>query len=491
MKKRKNNKYIKVLFYTLIIVTLVSVLTYVALNHEFWRDESQAWIIAKNLSFADIINQMKSEGHVFIWHFILRIAYLCGLKYEYLSIISVIIMTVTAMIILKKAPFNIIFKLIIICSMPFLYDYSILARPYCLIALGTVLIGTNYKKRHENKVRYLLSILVLLSSHVIMFATVGVLFSMFYLEEIFKIKNKTKKRNVFIIVSILLFLGVIALYCTPIFLGLKDMSLVKEYAGRSGFFLITRGVVDITFFEISENLKIIVCYILFIDFIIFLIYLLFRNYKCFLILVISLTYQSLIYHYVYCILLSRIEVVIFLLLLVIYIIKSKPKDSKYYKLIDNTFLFLIGLLLMTNTFTNYQKIFDDIKYEISAGKQTADFIKRRIDEDSIFIAQDPAQATVVIGYLENYNYLFYSIDRKKYFTFEVWDHPYNTYNSDDIIKILNENFNKNQNIYLIFNCYDCNYDDMINDRYLNYTYESQSYLSEYYKIYKVNKKVFE
>ena len=141
--------------------------------------------------------------------------------------------------------------------------------------------------------------------------------------------------------------------------------------------------------------------------------------------------------------------------------------------------------------SNYPKIFDDIEYEISAGKQTADFIKRRVEDNSIFIVDDPIVATTAMGYLEDYNYLYYSIDRKKYFTFEVWDHSFKFHDKDEIIKVVNDNFNKNQNLYLLFSCYECNYEDMVKERYLNYEYESQKYLSEYFIMYKINKKIFE
>ena len=32
--------------------------------HEAWRDEAQSWLIARDLSFIDILKQMKFEGHL-------------------------------------------------------------------------------------------------------------------------------------------------------------------------------------------------------------------------------------------------------------------------------------------------------------------------------------------------------------------------------------------------------------------------------------------
>ena len=55
-----------IVFLLYIVCVLVIVST-----HECYEDETQSWLIARDLNPLEIINQMKYEGHSFLWYFIL------------------------------------------------------------------------------------------------------------------------------------------------------------------------------------------------------------------------------------------------------------------------------------------------------------------------------------------------------------------------------------------------------------------------------------
>ena len=61
-------RYLKILGF--IAFALVS-LTFTLL-HEQWRDELQAWIIARDLSFPKMVYQMRYEGHFVLWSLLLK-----------------------------------------------------------------------------------------------------------------------------------------------------------------------------------------------------------------------------------------------------------------------------------------------------------------------------------------------------------------------------------------------------------------------------------
>ena len=39
--------------------------------HENWRDEAQAWLIARDCTIPELIDEMKYEGHFLVWYLIL------------------------------------------------------------------------------------------------------------------------------------------------------------------------------------------------------------------------------------------------------------------------------------------------------------------------------------------------------------------------------------------------------------------------------------
>ena len=56
----------------ILIMTIYALSSFLLLVfHESWRDEAQAWLIARDLNFFEIIKQLKYEGHFLLWFVIL------------------------------------------------------------------------------------------------------------------------------------------------------------------------------------------------------------------------------------------------------------------------------------------------------------------------------------------------------------------------------------------------------------------------------------
>lgn len=113
----KSNKIFTFLFFIIYLVLIILVSSY----HEAWEDESQAWLIARDLDFLDIIKQMRFEGHSFFWYYLLTIFAKTGISYEFSKIIMIIIALFTGILILKKAPYAGMVKILILFTPVFLY----------------------------------------------------------------------------------------------------------------------------------------------------------------------------------------------------------------------------------------------------------------------------------------------------------------------------------------------------------------------------------
>ena len=191
-------KYIKDNKKDLIIILIYAIVTFIVtiFFHEKWRDEAQAWLLARDLNPIELFKQIKYEGHPPLWHLILMPFAKVGFPYMTISIISWVIMCVSSWILLRKAPFKQSTKILILFSASFIYFYPTISRNYCLIPLAIAIIASIYPNRNEKKLQYVLSVLFLAYTHVFMLGLVGILYLFFFLEQFFYIKKTKNEKQV-------------------------------------------------------------------------------------------------------------------------------------------------------------------------------------------------------------------------------------------------------------------------------------------------------
>ncbi|MBO5485331.1 MAG: hypothetical protein J5988_00145, partial [Eubacterium sp.] len=131
-------------------------------GHELWRDEANVWLLARELSPLQLLREIKYQGHPCLWYFIVMPFAKLGLPFKTLSVISFLIMSVSAGIFVYRAPFCCITKAVCLISPVFSYYYPVVARNYCLIALLMILLAVFHPKRNDRPVIYgiLLGLLV-------------------------------------------------------------------------------------------------------------------------------------------------------------------------------------------------------------------------------------------------------------------------------------------------------------------------------------------
>ena len=211
IEKIKKNKFNIIVF---IIYAVSSFLLLVF--HESWRDEAQAWLIARDLNFFEIVQQLKYEGHFLLWYLILFPFAKLGFPFFVVNIISWLFVLIAVGIILWKAPFSKINKTLIIFSFPILYLCPVISRCYSLIPLSIVLLSIFYKDRMEKPFRYILSIVLLANTHIIMLGMVVVLSLEFIIEFIKNKQNLSEEDRKKIIKCIILEIVLLILSGLPL-----------------------------------------------------------------------------------------------------------------------------------------------------------------------------------------------------------------------------------------------------------------------------------
>ncbi len=104
----------------------------IAIHHEPWRDELNAWLIARDSAFTEIRDILRHGGTPGLWYIILRPFARSGFPTETIQILNLIFVNAGILVLLFCSPFSWTLKLLFIAS-PFLaYEYPIVARSYGL-----------------------------------------------------------------------------------------------------------------------------------------------------------------------------------------------------------------------------------------------------------------------------------------------------------------------------------------------------------------------
>jgi hypothetical protein len=145
-KKIPNHPYAIVLTAIFLLVG-----TIVAVHHEMWRDELQAWLIARDsTSLIELFRHLKYEGHPGLWHVLLMPLSRITQSPVIMQVSHLLITTTTVYLFVRYAPFNQFQKFLFVFGYFPVYEYSILCRNYgiglLLICLFCILFSRRYSK---------------------------------------------------------------------------------------------------------------------------------------------------------------------------------------------------------------------------------------------------------------------------------------------------------------------------------------------------------
>lgn len=165
--KSKTKKVFWIVISLWVIVTIVR-----CIFHQPWYDEAQAWIIAKQLSFIDIIALMKNEGHTFLWYLLIMPFAKADLWYPIpMQVLNWIFSFVAILILWKKAPLNPITKTIVTFSYPFVAQLPVIARCYSIGVMFLFMLAALYNDRLKKPIIY--SVLITLCANTSVMALFG------------------------------------------------------------------------------------------------------------------------------------------------------------------------------------------------------------------------------------------------------------------------------------------------------------------------------
>ncbi len=177
------------------------------LHHEIWRDEFQAWLLARDsASLIDLFHNLQHEGHPGLWHLCLyglsRITRNPFVMQVFHFFTSVVIVT----LVVKYSPFSLLHKFLLSFGYYFFYEYTIISRNYNLGVLFIILFCVFYS-RSKFKPILLATFLAFMANANVFGFILSFAFSLTFLDQIYsQIKaNQYKLKKIFVSLLILIF----------------------------------------------------------------------------------------------------------------------------------------------------------------------------------------------------------------------------------------------------------------------------------------------
>lgn len=148
-------------FVALILLFVVHCL--ITFFHEPCFDESHAWSIAKDGTIFQLLFEVPHyEGHPALWHLILMPFAKSGISMKAAFIIvTTFFYGINCWLILFKAPFCRSLRLLLPFTYFFVYQYSVVARPYCMLVTAIILLALLKENRDNKPGRYVAAMIFL------------------------------------------------------------------------------------------------------------------------------------------------------------------------------------------------------------------------------------------------------------------------------------------------------------------------------------------
>lgn len=160
----KREEIIKLLLFLVIcVVNLVYVF-----RHEGWRDEAQAWLIARDSSLITLFDVTSFEGHPCLWFLILMPFAHLGISYVSMSLIAYAFIVAAFWLIIYKLEFSIEVKALLTFTPMGLIFFVTPSRSYSVCAFFLVLLILAYNNRDTAPIIFGALLALLLQVHIIM-----------------------------------------------------------------------------------------------------------------------------------------------------------------------------------------------------------------------------------------------------------------------------------------------------------------------------------
>ncbi|OFX62088.1 MAG: hypothetical protein A2046_16760 [Bacteroidetes bacterium GWA2_30_7] len=360
--------HISFIIYVVLVIFLIP-------YHEPWADEAQAWLMARDSNISQLLfTNLHYEGSPGLWHILLMLPSRF-LPYEILNYISVLIVISGVFLLIYYSPFQVWMKILFPFTYFIFYQYSVIARCYCLLIVLLFFIAYKYNNRFKNPFLFVLPISLLANVNLHGFI-ISLALMFIYFIDLIRFRKKEFLPNLKVIISIFIIYLIVALFVIIQIIPASDISISAEgivfnFEKFYNFSLKILGEV----FAVNSFLSYSVLIVSLVWFL--------QNRLLLFYLVVNLAILALFSIY-YNIWHQGVLILIWLFTLWLTYYCS---EKRFYnvKILNNVLKRLmqlsVAVFIISHVYWSFKVYVNDYKYDYSAGKKIATFIKENNLQD--------------------------------------------------------------------------------------------------------------
>ncbi len=388
--------------------------------HEVWRDEAQAWLIARDTPLKNLFQVLKHEGHPALWFLILMPFAKAGFPIICLNYISWFFTAIAVFTIALKSPFHIVTKSLLMLSPMFIYWYPVVSRSYSPVSCLLILLAVLYPKRKQKALLYGALLFCLINLHLMVAGIVGGILLVDVWEIYQEYRSKKKiiwKPYIGTLIGIFgCFLMVLQLLGSPDtgnwnIAILNDPELIKNRLYGEIFM----------FFPVFAHKKILTFLALFLfAFQFFLAFYLITRKQWGTLIIYFFEILFVWYILIFVMPSGQKPYLLFSTFLFVLWIIPAPNDAQVTLRLHHSMHISLSFMYAIMCVTGYPNtIIYEIREPYSMGKATADYLNQTCTEQDILVFLDNAYETSVTAYL-NRNLRVWDITEGCYAAFPLW-----------------------------------------------------------------------
>ncbi len=485
----------------IMFIVYIAILVVGFIFHENFSDEAQAWLIARDLSFAGIISQMKYEGHFLLWYFLLAPLAKAGVSFKVVNVISLIFMAVSGGLIIYKSPFSSLQKCIVLGTAPMLYAFPVIAIRYSMAPLLLFAIASVYKDKLNKPIRYAVLLVVFSNVHILLWGILAALCLDFFIEIVNELSKNRKPTKGYVISLSILVVGILASLLPMV--GSVSTNQSVNTPSSSG--LLSRWFTMILehlrwcFMASSRDYLLIIVGVLSL---VILVYGVIYYLRETLIFAAGFAFQTMVLAVLYHTVWQKSLFIIVDLIFVLWLVALKKENDSSFSKKRLIFLwcsrFALVIILILSVGDGILALSDDIRLNYSSGKEVSEFISENIEGEAVVVTmEEPATMVSICGYMPaDSDVKFYDLRHSRYFTYMIWDGNANAYLEPRLPQLIDDSFTPETNLYYIqLINYSSEYETIyeISHNYIEEGYFTPIFISsdnlsqESFIIYKINR----
>ncbi|MBQ6366534.1 MAG: hypothetical protein IJI61_09065 [Oscillospiraceae bacterium] len=460
---RNERKIARSVFYVLLLAAYLAFHLLILTRHEAFRDEAQAWTLARNTTLGELFADLCIEGHPCLWFLIIRPFAKLGLSYRYFGGISLVFMGISAALLLWKAPFPLPLRILTLFSFAFCYNSPVMPRTYCVITLLILLLAILWPDRTKKSLLYGTLIALLFQSHIILAGFAGGLVLELFLQWM---KDRRKDGK--------LFCGILlpCLSALATAFELHQRSDVPKFVDSTASSLLEKLNFDPqtilnSIYDLEETVwGHYVCEaeigpvtgktLLLLVFFLLLLALVTAVSRCrawsgsfgiFLVGLCGFGFALGVRLFIYA---GGYHMMVCYFLMLIFLVWTvfATLDEKSIRSIS-------GILLALALLLTCEKVFNAVKYDLSqpfsGSKPTADYIRDNLPEGSTLVVKEHYLTPSVTAYTasDRQDITVWSADTKNPYTFHVWGAEYPVLDAEDLVSEVQTQFPGREDLFYL------------------------------------------